>query len=55
MKSSRPLMTEDEVMALPAKKQLLFVQGMRPVLADKIRYFDRWEWRFWGKWDKWQD
>lgn len=55
MKSSRPLMTEDEVMALPAKKQLLFVQGMRPILADKIRYFDRWEWRFWGKWDKWQD
>jgi len=28
---------------------------MRPILADKIRYFDRWEWRFWGKWDKWQD
>ena len=55
MKSSRPLMTEDEVMALPTKKQLLFVQGMRPILADKIRYFDRWEWSFWGKWDKWQD
>ena len=55
MKSSRPLMTEDEVMALPARKQLLFVQEVRPIPANKIRYLDRWERRFWGKCDKWQD
>lgn len=52
--TSRPLLTEDEVMTLPAQKQLIFVQGMRPILANKLRYFDWWEWRFWGKWDKWQ-
>src|SRR5690606_28156158 len=51
---ARPLMTEDEIMAMPARKQLIFVQGMRPIFASKLRYFDWWEWRFWGKWDKWQ-
>lgn len=53
--TSRPLMTEDEVMALGDRKQLIFVQGMRPILASKIRYFDWWEWRFWGRWDKWSE
>lgn len=54
VQTARPLMTEDEVMALPARKQLIFVQGLRPILANKIRYFSWWEWRFWGKWDKWR-
>lgn len=54
MQTARPLMTEDEVMALPTRKQLIFVQGMRPILANKLRYFDLTEWRFWGKWDKWR-
>ncbi|SDH90677.1 type IV secretory system conjugative DNA transfer family protein [Roseospirillum parvum] len=54
MQTARPLMTEDEVMALSGRKQLLFIQGMRPILASKLRYFDWWEWRFWGKWDRWQ-
>jgi hypothetical protein len=54
MLASRPLMTADEVMALSGNKQLIFIQGMRPILAKKIRYFDWTEWRFWGKWDKWQ-
>lgn len=52
--TSRPLLTEDEVMTLPAQKQLIFVQGMRPILANKLRYFDWWERLFWGKWDTWQ-
>lgn len=55
MLASRPLMTADEVMALSGNKQLIFIQGMRPILARKIRYFDWTEWRFWGKWDKWQE
>lgn len=54
MLASRPLMTPDEVMALPGHQQLIFVQGMRPILATKIRYFSWLEWRFWGKWDRWQ-
>jgi type IV secretion system protein VirD4 len=37
--TGRPLLTPDEVRNLPQHQQLLFVAGMRPVLADKLRYY----------------
>ncbi|MGN6421949.1 MAG: type IV secretory system conjugative DNA transfer family protein [Asticcacaulis sp.] len=36
----RPLLTPDEVRNLPETTQLLFLNGMRPVVARKIRYFE---------------
>lgn len=39
MEAGRALLTPDEVMALPGDQQLLFIQGVRPVLARKVRYF----------------
>jgi len=50
--ASRAVLTPDEVVNMPVRNQLLFVQGCRPVLAQKLRYFDWSEWRFWGKWDR---
>lgn len=35
----RPLLLPDEIMRLPADKQILFVQGRKPVLATKPLYF----------------
>lgn len=46
---SRELMTPAEVMSVNKSNQLLFVQGLPPIKAKKIRYFDWWERRFWGK------
>jgi type IV secretion system protein VirD4 len=37
--SGRPLLTPDEVRNLPQSRELLFVAGMRPVMADKLRYY----------------
>lgn len=37
--TSRPLMTPDEVMRMPNDTQVIFVQGVKPILAEKIRYF----------------
>lgn len=37
--SGRPLLPPDEVRNLPQSRELLFVAGMRPVLADKLRYY----------------
>jgi type IV secretion system protein VirD4 len=37
--SGRPLLTPDEVRNLPLNRELLFVAGMRPVLADKLRFY----------------
>lgn len=37
--SGRPLLTPDEVRNLPQNRELLFVAGMRPVLASKLRYY----------------
>jgi type IV secretion system protein VirD4 len=37
--TGRPLMTPDEVRNLPQHQQLLFVSGMRPTLANKLRYY----------------
>jgi type IV secretion system protein VirD4 len=38
--AGRALLTPDEVMALPGGQQLLFVQGLRPLRAKKVRYFE---------------
>jgi type IV secretion system protein VirD4 len=37
--SGRPLLTPDEVRNLPQNRELLFLAGLRPVLADKLRYY----------------
>ena len=37
--TGRELMTPDEIMQLPQSLQLLRVQGMPPVLAQKLRYY----------------
>lgn len=49
--TSRALMTPDEIMNMSNEKQLIFIQGMRPILAQKIRYYaDK---AFKGKYAKW--
>jgi len=37
--TGRLLLTPDEVRNLPQNRQLLFLAGMRPVLANKLRYY----------------
>lgn len=37
--SGRPLLTPDEVRALPGQSQLLFLAGRRPILARKLAYY----------------
>jgi len=48
----RPLLAPDEIMLLPESCQLLFVQGCRPILAQKLRYFE--ERAFKGRWTPWR-
>ena len=48
----RPLAAPDEIMLLPESCQLLFVQGCRPILAQKLRYFE--ERAFKGRWTPWR-
>ena len=36
---ARPLLTPDEVRNLPAKTELLFLAGQRPIVATKLRYY----------------
>ncbi len=48
----RPLLAPSEIMLLPETCQLLFVQGCRPILADKLRYFE--ERSFKGRWARWR-
>jgi type IV secretion system protein VirD4 len=50
--TSRALMTPDEVMRLPFDSQLIFVQGTKPVVAEKIMYFK--DPYFKGKFDVWK-
>lgn len=38
--TARALMTPDEIMTMPADRQLIFVQSCHPILAKKIRWFD---------------
>lgn len=49
--TSRPLMTPDEVMRLPNDSELVFIQGTKPCVAEKIRYFADPEFK--GKFDTW--
>ena len=45
----RPLLTPDEVRALPGELELLFLAGQRPIVAAKLRYYaDR---EFAGRYD----
>ena len=37
--TSRQLMTPDEVMRLPNDTELIFIQGAKPIVAEKIRYY----------------
>lgn len=49
--AARPLMTPDEVMRMPNDAQLIFVQGGKPIVAEKIFYFK--DPFFKGKFGKW--
>ena len=47
--TGRPLLTPDEVRNLPQGRELLFFAGLRPIVADKLRYYaDR---KFAGRFD----
>ncbi|AGI10517.1 type IV secretory system conjugative DNA transfer family protein [Xanthomonas citri] len=37
--TGRPLLTPDEVRNLPQSRELLFLAGTRPIVADKLRYY----------------
>lgn len=49
--TARALMTPDEVMRMPNDSQAIFVQGAKPILAEKIRYYADPEFK--GKFDAW--
>ena len=49
--TARPLMTPDEVMRIPFDAQLIFFQGEKPVIAEKVMYFK--DPHFKGKFDNW--
>lgn len=49
--TSRALMTPDEVMRMPNDSQVIFMQGCRPIMAEKIRYYADPEFK--GKFDTW--
>ncbi len=51
--TSRLLMTPDEIMRMPFDSQLIFFQGQKPVVAEKVMYFS--EPAFKGSFDKWED
>jgi type IV secretion system protein VirD4 len=38
--AGRPLLTPDEVRNLPERTEPLFLAGKRPVVAQKLRYYD---------------
>ena len=38
--TGRPLLTPDEVRVLPQNRELLFLAGLRPIVAAKLRYYD---------------
>lgn len=48
----RPLLAPSEIMLLPENCQLLFAQGCRPILAQKLRYFE--ERLFKKRWTPWR-
>lgn len=49
--TGRPLLTPDEIRCLGDELELLFMRGMRPILAHKVPYYRTWRYR--GLWDKW--
>lgn len=49
--TGRALLTPDEIMRLPSNEQLIFLQGERPIKAEKIEYFR--EGTFQGMFDEW--
>lgn len=50
--TGRPLLTPDEIRCLGDDRELLFLKGIKPVLAEKVPYYE--ERRFRGLWDKWR-
>ena len=50
--TGRPLMAPDEIMVMPEREQLIFVQACRPILARKVRYFK--ERLFQGRYEVWR-
>jgi type IV secretion system protein VirD4 len=50
--TSRQLMTPDEVMRIPFEEMLVFVQGLKPILAKKVMYFKDPEFK--GKFGSWE-
>ena len=51
--TARPLMTPDEIMRIPFDSQLIFFQGTKPVIAEKVMYFK--DPAFKGKFDSWNE
>ena len=49
--TARPLMTPDEIMRVPFDSQLIFYQGQKPVIAEKVMYFK--DPAFKGMFDNW--
>ncbi len=43
--TGRPLLTPDEVRNLPQSRELLFLAGTRPIVANKLRYYDEREFK----------
>lgn len=43
--TGRPLLTPDEVRTMPDHTELLFLQGRRPIIAAKVRYYEDPEFR----------
>jgi len=50
--TARPLMTPDEVMRLPNDSEIVFIQGAKPIVAEKVRYYA--DPAFKGKFAKWE-
>lgn len=50
--TARPLMTPDEIMRVPFDSQLIFYQGQKPVIAEKVMYFK--DASFKGMFDSWE-
>ena len=51
--TARPLLTPDEIRCLGDGRQLLFLKGLRPILARKEAYYTAW--CFKGLWDTWRE
>jgi type IV secretion system protein VirD4 len=49
--TARALMTPDEIMRMPNDAQLIFIQGGKPIVAEKVFYFK--DSFFKGKYDSW--